>query len=185
MLCSGTSILATGVLFNAILLRLAGFKTAAAHLIPVVFLRHLQVDRDNFSLSLSVQLRIIACPRLILHGVSDNIISQSCISYSCLSLRSESLPQPFSTTMSKTRPLQGSCNCGRNHYSVNVPREAIEQAQVYFDDSSESSKIRASQHPVQETLSNAQFRKKSSHSTHSMASCALDLVLLSYNIIFP
>ena len=40
--------------------------------------------------------------------------------------------------MSRQRPLRGACSCGRNHYTVVVPTESIEQAQVYFDDSSES-----------------------------------------------
>ncbi|KAK4946055.1 hypothetical protein LTR10_014857 [Elasticomyces elasticus] len=40
--------------------------------------------------------------------------------------------------MSTSKPLQGTCNCGRNHYAVVVPENAKEQAQVFFDDSSES-----------------------------------------------
>ncbi|KIW69564.1 hypothetical protein PV04_05434 [Phialophora macrospora] len=40
--------------------------------------------------------------------------------------------------MSRARPLQGSCNCGRNHYIITVPRDATEQPVVYFDESSES-----------------------------------------------
>ncbi|KAJ9611346.1 hypothetical protein H2200_004530 [Cladophialophora chaetospira] len=45
--------------------------------------------------------------------------------------------------MSRARPLQGSCNCGRNHYIITVPRDATEQALVYFDDSSESRRSQA------------------------------------------
>lgn len=42
--------------------------------------------------------------------------------------------------MSRLRPIHGACNCGRNLYSITVPEDAVEQAEVYFDDSSESSK---------------------------------------------
>ena len=45
------------------------------------------------------------------------------------------------STMSRQRPLRGACSCGRNHYAIVVPTESTEQAQVYFDDSSESSKL--------------------------------------------
>ncbi|EXJ85095.1 hypothetical protein A1O3_05770 [Capronia epimyces CBS 606.96] len=45
--------------------------------------------------------------------------------------------------MSRLRPLQGACNCGRNLYSVIVPEGATEQAQVYFDDSSDSRRSQA------------------------------------------
>ncbi|ETI29409.1 hypothetical protein G647_01862 [Cladophialophora carrionii CBS 160.54] len=45
--------------------------------------------------------------------------------------------------MSRARPLQGSCNCGRNHYIITVPRDATEQAVVYFDNSSESRRSQA------------------------------------------
>lgn len=41
--------------------------------------------------------------------------------------------------MSRIRPLQGACNCGRNHYIITVPPDATEQALVYFDNSTESS----------------------------------------------
>ncbi|KAJ9499435.1 hypothetical protein LTR99_009604 [Exophiala xenobiotica] len=40
--------------------------------------------------------------------------------------------------MSRLRPLQGACNCGRNHYAVVVPEAATERAQVFFDDSGDS-----------------------------------------------
>lgn len=43
--------------------------------------------------------------------------------------------------MSRLRPIHGACNCGRNLYSITVPKDALEQAEVYFDDSSESSKL--------------------------------------------
>jgi len=42
--------------------------------------------------------------------------------------------------MSRLRPIHGACNCGRNLYSITVPEDAVEQAEVYFDESSESSK---------------------------------------------
>ncbi|KAI1609073.1 hypothetical protein EDD37DRAFT_137810 [Exophiala viscosa] len=45
--------------------------------------------------------------------------------------------------MSRSRPLQGACNCGRNHYAIVVPENAKEQAQVFFDDSSESRRSQA------------------------------------------
>ncbi|KIX07590.1 uncharacterized protein Z518_02243 [Rhinocladiella mackenziei CBS 650.93] len=45
--------------------------------------------------------------------------------------------------MSRLRPLHGACNCGRNHYSIIVPQDATERAQVYFDDSSESRRSQA------------------------------------------
>lgn len=43
--------------------------------------------------------------------------------------------------MSKLRPIHGACNCGRNVYSITVPPDALEQAEVFFDDSSDSSKL--------------------------------------------
>lgn len=43
-----------------------------------------------------------------------------------------------SPSMSRERPLRGSCNCGRNRYVVVVPEDATERAEVYFDESSES-----------------------------------------------
>ncbi|RVX74915.1 hypothetical protein B0A52_01192 [Exophiala mesophila] len=45
--------------------------------------------------------------------------------------------------MSRLRPLRGACNCGRNHYSIELPEDATEQAQVYFDDSSDSRRSQA------------------------------------------
>jgi hypothetical protein len=45
--------------------------------------------------------------------------------------------------MSRQRPLRGACNCGRNLYAINVPTDSTEQAQVSFDDSSESRRSQA------------------------------------------
>ncbi|EXJ85869.1 hypothetical protein A1O1_06238 [Capronia coronata CBS 617.96] len=45
--------------------------------------------------------------------------------------------------MSSLRPLHGACNCGRIMYSVVVPEDATERAQVYFDDSSDSRRSQA------------------------------------------
>ncbi|KIW88890.1 uncharacterized protein Z519_10374 [Cladophialophora bantiana CBS 173.52] len=45
--------------------------------------------------------------------------------------------------MSRIRPLQGACNCGRNHYYITVPPDATEQALVYFDNSSQSRRSQA------------------------------------------
>lgn len=41
--------------------------------------------------------------------------------------------------MSRQRPLEGACHCGRNHYAIIIPEDTTERAQVYFDDGSESS----------------------------------------------
>lgn len=32
-------------------------------------------------------------------------------------------------------PLHGSCSCGRNQYSINVPEDVTDRAGVYFDSS--------------------------------------------------
>jgi hypothetical protein len=32
-------------------------------------------------------------------------------------------------------PLHGSCSCGRNEYSVQIPEDVTEHAEVYFDTS--------------------------------------------------
>ncbi|KIX92284.1 uncharacterized protein Z520_12030 [Fonsecaea multimorphosa CBS 102226] len=45
--------------------------------------------------------------------------------------------------MSTIRPLQGACNCGRNHYYITAPPNATEQALVYFDESSASRRSQA------------------------------------------
>ncbi|KEF62109.1 uncharacterized protein A1O9_00081 [Exophiala aquamarina CBS 119918] len=45
--------------------------------------------------------------------------------------------------MSQLRPIHGACNCGRNLYSITVPEGAVERAEVYFDDSSESRRSQA------------------------------------------
>ncbi|OAP58812.1 hypothetical protein AYL99_06109 [Fonsecaea erecta] len=45
--------------------------------------------------------------------------------------------------MSRIRPLQGACNCGRNHYYIAAPPDATEQALIYFDDSSQSRRSQA------------------------------------------
>ncbi|KAG9234458.1 hypothetical protein BJ875DRAFT_376395 [Amylocarpus encephaloides] len=37
--------------------------------------------------------------------------------------------------MSADRPLRGGCSCGRNKYTVTVPQNASERAQVFFDNS--------------------------------------------------
>ncbi|KMP07301.1 hypothetical protein CIRG_06982 [Coccidioides immitis RMSCC 2394] len=39
--------------------------------------------------------------------------------------------------MSRERPLRGGCSCGRNQYAIIVPPDSAEQAEVYFDTSSE------------------------------------------------
>jgi hypothetical protein len=44
--------------------------------------------------------------------------------------------------MSRERPLQGACSCGRNRYLILVPENATERAQVFFDVSSENRTIR-------------------------------------------
>ena len=49
-------------------------------------------------------------------------------------------PSVHNLQHNKMRPLQGSCNCGRCQYVIAIPQDATEQALVYFDDSSESSK---------------------------------------------
>ncbi|KIW28700.1 uncharacterized protein PV07_08338 [Cladophialophora immunda] len=45
--------------------------------------------------------------------------------------------------MSRTRPLQGACNCGRNHYYITVPPDATDRALIYFDGSSQSRRSQA------------------------------------------
>jgi hypothetical protein len=35
--------------------------------------------------------------------------------------------------MSRERPLQGGCSCGRNRYTILIPKDATEVAQVFFD----------------------------------------------------
>ncbi|KAK5049480.1 hypothetical protein LTR84_004409 [Exophiala bonariae] len=45
--------------------------------------------------------------------------------------------------MSRLRPIHGACNCGRNVYSITVPQDALERAEVYFDGSSESRRSQA------------------------------------------
>lgn len=61
----------------------------------------------------------------------------------------DSLPSRFhvNLNMSRQRPLRGACSCGRNLYAIVVPTHASEQAQVYFDDSSESSRLSSSRIP--------------------------------------
>jgi hypothetical protein len=35
--------------------------------------------------------------------------------------------------MSRERPLSGGCSCGRNRYTILIPQDATEVAQVFFD----------------------------------------------------
>jgi len=44
--------------------------------------------------------------------------------------------------MSRERPLRGACSCGRNTYTIDVPQENDEVAQIIFDNSSEHRKSR-------------------------------------------
>lgn len=37
--------------------------------------------------------------------------------------------------MSQHHPLHGGCSCGRNKYTVSIPNDAAEVAQVFFDSS--------------------------------------------------
>ncbi|KAI9810624.1 MAG: hypothetical protein M1827_006186 [Pycnora praestabilis] len=39
--------------------------------------------------------------------------------------------------MSLEKPLRGACSCGRNRYTIAVPQDATEIAQVFFDNSSQ------------------------------------------------
>lgn len=41
--------------------------------------------------------------------------------------------------MSRERALRGSCSCGRNRYTVEVPEHATEVAQVLFESGGELS----------------------------------------------
>jgi hypothetical protein len=51
------------------------------------------------------------------------------ISYPLISL------QPSDLIMSRERPLQGGCSCGRNRYIIQIPQDATERPQVFFDNS--------------------------------------------------
>jgi hypothetical protein len=42
--------------------------------------------------------------------------------------------QPSDLTMSRER-LQGGCSCGRNRYIIQIPSDATEKPQVFFDSS--------------------------------------------------
>ena len=39
--------------------------------------------------------------------------------------------------MSRERTLQGACSCGRNEYVVVIPEDSTNDAEVFFDNSSE------------------------------------------------
>ncbi|EEP77986.1 conserved hypothetical protein [Uncinocarpus reesii 1704] len=43
--------------------------------------------------------------------------------------------------MSRETPLRGACSCGRNQYAIIIPPDSTEQAEVYFDISSEDRRI--------------------------------------------
>ncbi|KAL3419390.1 hypothetical protein PVAG01_09612 [Phlyctema vagabunda] len=45
--------------------------------------------------------------------------------------------------MSRARPLQGGCSCGRNRYEILIPQNSTEIAQVIFDNSSAHSRSQA------------------------------------------
>jgi len=45
--------------------------------------------------------------------------------------------------MSRERPLQGACSCGRNRYLIVLPSDANERVHVVFDDSSENRRYQA------------------------------------------
>lgn len=36
------------------------------------------------------------------------------------------------------QPLQGSCLCGRNEYTIQIPDDVADHAQIYFDTSRDS-----------------------------------------------
>lgn len=38
-------------------------------------------------------------------------------------------------------PLHGACSCGRNQYSIQIPDDVIEHAEVYFDSSRDNRKL--------------------------------------------
>lgn len=40
-------------------------------------------------------------------------------------------------------PLQGSCSCGRNHYSIQIPDDVADHAEVYFDSSRDNRMLRS------------------------------------------
>ncbi|KAI9794079.1 MAG: hypothetical protein M1816_006704 [Peltula sp. TS41687] len=46
--------------------------------------------------------------------------------------------------MSRQRPLRGACSCGRNRYTVEVPQESNEIAQIFFDSGSDHRRHQAS-----------------------------------------
>jgi hypothetical protein len=90
--------------------------------------------------------------------------------------------------MSRLRPIHGACNCGRNLYSIAVPENAVEQAEVYFDDSSESSKPLPLGMPYSIFLFELTIplcRTKSSDPANSMAASSIALVLLLDTSSFP
>lgn len=90
--------------------------------------------------------------------------------------------------MSRLRPIHGACNCGRNLYSIVVPENAVEQAEVYFDDSSESSKLLSlgivySTFSFELTIS--RYRTKPSDSSNRVATNSIAMVLIIDTSSFP
>ncbi|PLN78990.1 hypothetical protein BDW42DRAFT_135565 [Aspergillus taichungensis] len=41
-------------------------------------------------------------------------------------------------------PLHGSCLCGRNQYTINIPEDVTDHAQIYFDDSRDNRRLQGS-----------------------------------------
>lgn len=79
--------------------------------------------------------------------------------------------------MSRVRPLRGACNCGRIQYAIVVPSDATERAQIFFDDSNDSSMSTM-------TFVNSAdlfLRKKSGHAADGLATSATDLVFVRHS----